>query len=322
MSPHSHVSIFSWGAQEKTLKKTVCFEGIALHSGEKITMVLHPGPSGSGIVFERTDVDNGQIPATYKYVQERPFCTIIQNKHGVEVSTIEHLMAALFALSIDNVRICLNGPEVPVLDGSSLPFYTRLEEAGAIEQSSARRILRVLKDVKVETTWGFAQLSPLPSFTLECEMTFAGRTTMPPQQRAYRWFEDAFKTEIASARTFGFFEDIEALQHAGFAKGGSLDNAVVVKDGVPLNPEGLRFSDECVRHKILDAIGDLYLAGMPILGKYTARNGGHTLNNRLLHALFADDANHRIETLQPENQNQWQPFTRSIMMGFTTSHLF
>lgn len=301
---------------QKTLKTSVTFEGITLHEGKHVRLTIMPGGINSGIVFIRDDLEtHNEIPATWKAVVHRPFCTLIQNNYGASVSTIEHLMAAFSALDIDNVRIHINGPEVPVMDGSSFPFVSAFTNAGIVEQSAPRTYCTVLKTVRVEKEWGFVELAPSHAFILDVHMTFQERNDMKEQHYTFHRGRDDFNETIAKARTYGFFEDIEALRKAGFIKGGTLDNAVVVQDGHVLNPEGLRYEDECVRHKVLDAMGDLYLMNAPLMGKYTAKNGGHEMNNQLLHALFSDPKAYRMEGLEPTNEN-WEPLTRSILSSF------
>lgn len=285
---------------QKTLAQAVTFEGVALHSGDPVVMVVEPAPKDTGIVFHRTDLgqegpDACLIPGRYDHVIPKPFCTLVANEKGHGVSTIEHVMAALAALDIYHVHIKVSGAEVPVMDGSSQAFLHGFLNAGIKTLEAPQKKLVVLKEVRVEKPWGYVALTPHAERTFEVTTTFANRPDMPPQHLEMTLTSEAFHQDIASARTFGFFEDVEALRQAGFAKGGSLENAVVMKEGKVMNPQGLRFPDECVRHKILDALGDLSLAGLPISGKYTALNGGHEMNNALLRHLFDDKDAYKIE---------------------------
>jgi UDP-3-O-[3-hydroxymyristoyl] N-acetylglucosamine deacetylase len=250
-------------------------------------MIIGPAAVNSGIRFKRTDAGGAIIPARWEYVVDTKLCTVIGNEEGVVVGTVEHLMAAFLGLGIDNALIEIDGPEVPIMDGSADAFVFLIECAGTVEQSAWRKRIKVLKRVTVADGEARAVLSPAPvmalDFALEFESAAIGR------QEKTVWLEDgAFKRELSRARTFGFLEEVEHLRRAGLARGGSLDNAVVIASDRVLNREGLRFGDEFVRHKMLDAMGDLYLAGAPIEGRFSGKRSGHALNHRLLQALFAD----------------------------------
>ncbi len=278
---------------QKTLKTAVRCSGIGLHSGQPVHMTLAPGEVNSGIVFIRGDAPSGHrvIPAAWDRVRDTNHCTVISNAHGVSVGTIEHLMAALYGCGIDNASIILDGPEVPVMDGSAEPFVFLIECAGTTTQAAARRAIRVLKQVEVSDSGrgASASLSPGAGVSFSFELDFAAQG-VAPQEGYIRLANGAFKSDLARARTFGFLAEVEHLRAHGLARGGSLDNAVVIGDGIVLNQDGLRYDDEFVRHKILDSVGDLYLAGAPILGHFHGCRSGHTLNNRLLRALFADES--------------------------------
>ena len=275
---------------QRTLKRAVKCEGIGLHSGASINLSLKPAPSGTGIVFQRTDVEVGhsRIQARWNHVVDTRLCTVIANEHGIRVGTIEHLMAALAGCGVDNVIVEVSGPEVPVMDGSSEPFVLLIECAGVIDQDQPRRIIRILKTVMVEDGDAQASLSPAPSFSLDFQVHFEG-TAVSQQSLRVGMKNGAFCKEIARARTFGFLSEVKALQAAGLGKGGSLGNVIVVDGHKILNKDGLRFEDEFVRHKILDAVGDLFLAGGAIIGKFSGNRSGHALNNALLRALFLED---------------------------------
>jgi UDP-3-O-[3-hydroxymyristoyl] N-acetylglucosamine deacetylase len=273
--------------KQRTLKTSIDCSGVALHSGDKVSMTLHPADADSGIVFKRTDIagKGAVIPATWDRVTNTRLCTTLGNEDGITIGTVEHLMAALAGCGIDNALIELNGPEVPIMDGSSQPFVFLIECAGVVEQDPPRRVIRVLKTVSVND--GEARLSPGSHLSLDFEIDF-GDDLVSKQYLSIGVVNGSFAKELARARTFGFLHDVEALRAAGLAKGGSLDNAVVVSGDGVLNEGGLRYEDEFVRHKILDAIGDLYLAGAAIIGKFQGVRSGHATNNALLRALFAD----------------------------------
>ncbi|MBI1300249.1 MAG: UDP-3-O-acyl-N-acetylglucosamine deacetylase [Alphaproteobacteria bacterium] len=277
---------------QSTVNGTIEMQGVGLHSGRMITMRLLSAAENTGIRFVRTDITHGDnvIPALWNYVVDTQLCTVIGNDNGATVGTIEHLMSALRGCSIDNVTIEIDGPEVPAMDGSAMPFVDAIEMVGAKKQAVPRRVIRVLNEVTVEEDGKKVTLRPDES------CTFAGEIEFEHGEIGYQRFETQlvngnFKHDIAEARTFGFKHEVEWMRSQGLALGGSLDNAIVLDTDKVLNPEGLRFSNEFIRHKLLDAIGDLYLAGGPILGLYDGVKAGHMMNNKVLHALFADDAN-------------------------------
>jgi UDP-3-O-[3-hydroxymyristoyl] N-acetylglucosamine deacetylase len=275
---------------QRTLKNTVNCDGVGLHSGASVRLSLSPAPTGTGIVFKRTDIemDRSIIQARWDYVVDTRLCTVIANEYGVRIGTVEHLMAALAGCGVDNVVVEVSGPEVPVMDGSSGPFVTLIESAGVIDQVEPRRVIRVLKKIMVEDGGAQASLSPASSFSLDFQVHFEG-TAVSQQSLRVGMKNGSFCKELARARTFGFLNEVKALKAAGLGKGGSLGNAIVVDGHKILNKDGLRFEDEFVRHKMLDAVGDLFLAGAMILGKFSGYRSGHTLNNALLRALFVDD---------------------------------
>lgn len=276
---------------QQTLKGAIHCTGTGLHSGARVSMTLRPAPAGSGVVFVRTDWRGAdpEVPARWDAVVDTRLCTVVGNADGATVGTVEHLMAALAGCGIDNCRIELDGPEVPIMDGSAAPFVFLIECAGTAEQDAPRLALRVLRPVVVEEAGKSAALLPsdVPAYGMEIDFASAA---VARQRGRVELLDGVFKREIARARTFGFLHEVEAMRKAGLARGGSLENAIVVSGDTVLNEGGLRFEDEFVRHKILDGIGDLYLAGAPILGRFHGVRSGHALNNRLLRALFADDA--------------------------------
>ncbi len=273
---------------QHSLKRSITCKGIGLHSGSKTTMTLRPADPGTGVVFRRTDIagSGAIIPALWGNVSDTRLNTCIANGQGVYVRTIEHLMAAFAGTGIDNVLVEINGPEVPAMDGSAAPFVFLIECAGIAEQPAPRRLLRVLEPVTVTFEDRSATLLPGDGFGLRFEIDFASRA-VARQEMALRLDDGVFQREIARARTFGFDHEVAQLRAAGLARGGSLDNAVVISDDRVMNEDGLRYADEFVRHKILDAVGDLYLAGAPIIGEFIGVRSGHALNNKLLHELFA-----------------------------------
>lgn len=273
---------------QKTLKTPIGCTGIGLHTGAKVSMNLRPAAPGRGIVFHRTDLQGEAaiIPATWRHVVDTQFCTTLGNEHGARVGTVEHLMAALYGCEIDNAIIEVDGPEVPVMDGSSAPFVFLIECAGTVDQAAVRRGIEVLREVTVVENDCRLTIAPGDSLMLDFEIDF-GANAVARQVCRMDVGPGTFRSELARARTFGFVQDIGRLQAAGLARGGSLENAVIVNGDRVLNDDGLRYEDEFVRHKMLDCVGDLYLAGAPLLGSVSASRSGHRHNNRLLHALFA-----------------------------------
>lgn len=285
----------SAGLLQRTLKSSINCRGIGLHSGEPVNMTLTPADPGTGIVFRRVDLKNGarDIPARFDMVTDTRLCTKISNDHNGSVATIEHLMAALAGCGVDNAIVELDGPEVPVMDGSSEPFVFLVECAGVVEQSVERNVVRVKRPVRVGTDEAFASLEPGHRFTMAMGIDFASRAI--GRQDIFLEISDlTFKRELSKARTFGFAHEVEAMRAAGLARGGSLENAVVIDGDTVMNKDGLRFEDEFVRHKALDCVGDLALAGGPILGHFRGRRTGHALNNQLLRALFSDSENYAL----------------------------
>ena len=258
-------------------------------------MTLIPAPVNQGVVFVRTDIANrdNRIPARWDHVTDTMLCTVIGNKDGATVATIEHIMAALQGIGIDNIIIELNGSEVPIMDGSAEPFIFLIECAGVVEQDAPKRVLEILKPVTVTHKDMTATLRPAATSRYDVEIDF-NSPVVRRQKYSATLGDQVFERDLARARTFGFLSEVEKLRQMGLAKGGSLDNAIVIDNIKILNEGGLRYQDEFARHKVLDAIGDLALAGATIKGHFYGLKTGHALNNQLLHALFADAGNYRF----------------------------
>ena len=280
---------------QATLQRRVACEGVGLHGGAVVRLALAPAPVGNGVVFRRTDL-GASIPARFDAVEDTRLCTVLAcaRDPSVRVGTTEHLMAALAASSIDNVVVEIDGPELPIMDGSAAPFLALIARAGVARQAARRRAIEVRRTVRVEDGEGYVQLSPGAGFSLAVSIDFEAAAIGRQSLSLRQLDRERFKAELADCRTFTMAGDIERLRAAGFARGGSLENAVVVDGASVLNPGGLRRRDEFVRHKMLDAVGDLALAGHPIRGQFTGHRCGHGLNNRLLRRLFDDAANWRL----------------------------
>lgn len=276
--------------RQQTVKTAIHCSGVGLHSGAKVAMTLHPGAADSGIVFRRSDLPGQpELSANWRHAVETPLCTTLRDG-TMQVATIEHLMAALSGMGIDNAVVELDGPEVPIMDGSAAPFVFLIECAGIREQTRARRAIRILKPVTVSDERRSGTLAPAShGFSVVFDIDFDS-AVIARQSWSVALSRAVFKRDIARARTFGFLHEVDSLREAGLARGGSLDNAVVISGDGILNEGGLRFEDEFVRHKVLDSIGDLYLAGAPIIGRFEGYRAGHALNLRLLAALFADES--------------------------------
>lgn len=273
---------------QRTLRSPIRCRGIGLHSGQPVSMVMSPAGPDTGITFVRVDVrGRPAIPARWDRVADTRLCTVLANDDGVTVSTVEHLMAAFAGVGIDNATIEVDGPELPIMDGSSEPFVFLLQCAGVVAQASPRRAIRMIEPVTVEAGGWSVSVGPGVGFSMEVEIDFPS-AVIANQSIELGFGSDTFGRELARARTFGFLEEVEQLRAAGLARGGSLDNVVVVSSDGVMNEDGLRFGDEFVRHKALDAFGDLYLAGAPIIGHFHGACSGHAANNRLLRALFAE----------------------------------
>lgn len=277
--------------RQTTLRNHVTVAGIGVHSGSPVTLTLHPAEAGTGIVFLRCGL-NGQpdreLHANFRSVTATEFATVLGDRDGPAVSTTEHVLAALHGLGVDNAVIEVDGPEVPIMDGSAEPFVAAIDQAGIAALPAARRYIQVLKPVRVAKGESFGELRPhLRGLRIETEIEF-DHPLIGRQRFAVELEPDQFRRELARARTFGFMRDVSKLWSAGYALGASFENTVVIAENRVLNPEGVRFPDEFVRHKAVDAIGDLALAGAPLIGAYRSVRGGHKLNHAVLTALMAD----------------------------------
>ena len=277
-------------SRQTTLNARAEISGKGVHSNSPVCLILNPAPAGNGIVFHRIHADGSRrtIPALWSNVCMTELCTVIGDMKLGAVSTIEHLMSALFALGIDNLDIEIDGPEVPILDGSAKDFVELIDRTGIVQTQTPRTYVKVLKPIRIEHGRGFSELRPAAQgFHLDVEIDFSA-PIIGRQRKVVELSPDIFRDEIQAARTFGFLRDVEHLWKAGFALGSSLENSVALDGDKILNPEGLRYRDEFVRHKMLDAIGDLSLAGAPIIGTYRSYCGGHKMNYLVLEALFRD----------------------------------
>lgn len=275
--------------KQRTLKTQIRATGVGLHSGDKVTLVLRPAPVNTGIVFCRVDLAPPvELKADPYAVGDTRMASCLE-KDGAKLGTVEHLMSALAGLGIDNLYVDVDAEEIPIMDGSAAPFVFLLRSAGIVEQNASKRFLRVKKAVEVKEGDKWARLSPYDGFRLEFSIRFNHPAVdKSGTQVAVDFADESYVHDISRARTFGFTQDVEAMRAQGLALGGSLENAIVMDEYRVLNAEGLRVPDEFVRHKVLDAIGDLYLAGAPLLAIFSAHKSGHALNNRLLRALLAD----------------------------------
>jgi UDP-3-O-[3-hydroxymyristoyl] N-acetylglucosamine deacetylase len=279
--------------RQRTIRSLIRSTGVGLHSGERVELCLRPAPAGTGIVFVRTDLDPAvtiRIGAD-RVGDTRMASTLVAHhqRHGeVRVATVEHLMSALAGLGVDNLYIDVSAPEIPILDGSASSFVYLIRSAGLIEQAAAKRFIRVLEPVEVSEGDKHARLEPYEGYRLDFSIDFGHPAIDATGQRvSFDFAESSYTRVVARARTFGFMRDVELLRGHGLAQGGSLGNAIVMDEYRVLNEEGLRIADEFAMHKVLDAIGDLYLAGAPLLARYVAHKSGHALNNRLLRELLA-----------------------------------
>lgn len=291
--------------QQTTLRSPVTLDGVGVHSGDGVRIILHPAEANHGVVFLRTGLPDGRdrlIDARHLNVTATELCTVVGDRDTGAVATIEHLMAALQGLGVDNVLVEIDGTEVPIMDGSSAPFIEAIDSVGLVSLGAPRRYLRVRRAVRVEQGRAFAELRPnARGFRLDVEIDFP-TAVIGRQRRICDLSPGTFRREISRARTFGFMRDVERLWKAGFALGASLENTVAIGEDEVINPEGLRFADEFVRHKILDAVGDLSLSGFPLLATYRSFCGGHRMNVAVLEALFSDRANYEIVEVAPRRE--------------------
>ncbi|MGF6147458.1 UDP-3-O-[3-hydroxymyristoyl] N-acetylglucosamine deacetylase [Kingella potus] len=291
---------------QRTLAKPVSATGVGLHSGERVALTLHPAAENSGIMFRRTDLAGAQGEAfrlTPYLINDTRLSSTVVTENGVRVGTIEHIMSALAAYGIDNVLIELNAPEIPIMDGSALPFIYLLQDAGVADQKAEKRFLRLLKTVEVREQDKWVRFDPYAGFKVTLTIEF----DHPVFNRSAPTFSidfagSSYIEEIARARTFGFMQEVELMRSHNLGLGGNLSNAVVIDETDVLNPEGLRYPDEFVRHKILDAVGDLYIAGHPIIGAFEGYKSGHAVNNALLRKILSDDTAYEW-TEFPDNES-------------------
>lgn len=281
---------------QHTVRSPVTINGVGLHSGKPVSMTLWPAKAGTGIRFNRSDIgDRASVEAIWHKVEISPLCTKLVGDDGISVSTIEHLMAALHALGVDNCLVAINGPEVPIMDGSAEPFIRAVNRVGLAKQSMPRKVLEILKTISVSHGGAWARIEPAKNFQIMFTIDFP-EPSIGRQAFAMALQGDNFARGIADCRTFCREADILAMRNAGLALGGTLDNAVVFNERGALNPGGLRRQGEPVRHKVLDAIGDLYLSGGQMRARYSSFKGGHALTNTLLRAIFADQDAFRLRS--------------------------
>jgi UDP-3-O-[3-hydroxymyristoyl] N-acetylglucosamine deacetylase len=277
--------------KQRTLKNSIKATGVGLHSGEKVYLTLRPAPVNTGIIFRRVDLDTPvEIPARAENVGDTTLSTTLV-KEGVKVSTVEHLLSAMAGMGIDNAYIDLSAPEVPIMDGSAGPFVFLLQSAGIVEQSAAKRFIRIKRNVVIEEGDKWVRFEPYEGFKVAFTIDFEHPVIQGRSQSAEIDFSStSFVREVSRARTFGFMNQIEELRANNLALGGSLNNAIVMDEYRILNEDGLRYEDEFVKHKILDAIGDLYLLGSSLIGAFSGHKAGHALNNKILRELLADES--------------------------------
>lgn len=276
--------------KQRTPKKVIQATGVGLHSGDKVLLTLRPAPINTGIVFRRTDLSPvAEISASYENVCDTMLCTTLQ-QDGVKVATVEHLLSAFAGLGIDNAYVDINAPEVPIMDGSAAPFVFLIQSAGIREQNAAKRFIRILKPTRIEEDDKYVQFLPHNGYKVSFKIDFEHPAfNNKPQTAAFDFSSTSYVKEVCRARTFGFLSDYEKLRENDLAKGGSLHNAIVVDDYRILNDDGLRFDDEFVKHKVLDAIGDLYLLGSGLIGAFEGYKSGHEMNNKLLRQLMIQE---------------------------------
>lgn len=309
--------------KQRTLKTKVSATGVGLHNGEKVTLTLLPAAIDTGIVFRRVDLpDTPEIQATPDAVSDTRMCSALE-RNGARVATVEHLMSALAGLGVDNIIVELDASEVPIMDGSSGPFIFLLQSAGIIEQDAPKKFIRIKKKVKVINQDKWATLEPYHGFKMDFTIDFAHPVFKDSGNNVKIDFSDnSYIAEISRARTFGFVHEVEYLRANGLARGGGLDNAIVLDEFRVLNTDGLRYEDEFAKHKVLDAIGDLYMLGHPLLGIFTAYKSGHGLNNQMIRALLADTTAWEYVTFDDVSvapvgfQEQAAHFTPNLMPHF------
>ena len=316
ISPSTSSGNYPW---QTTISEQKSFNGIGLHSGNLINVTLKPAKENTGIIFIRTDIDKKikerSIKALYSNVSDTSLCTTIENEYGIKVSTIEHLMAAFNGTGIDNIIIELNGPEVPIMDGSSLPLIEIIENCGIESLKVKRKILKILKKIEVRVDNKYCSFVPSKEQKFSVEIDFENKA-VGKQSASTSLANYNFKNFASNARTFGFMKDVEYMRSQGLGLGGSIDNCIIVDNNEIINPEGLRHENEFSRHKLLDAVGDIYTSGYRIQGSYKGLRCGHYINNLLLHELFKSNENYEIfEYLDPP----YKELNRSIESNYLAS---
>src|SRR6201994_1336910 len=304
-------------SRQTTLRSQATVSGVGVHSGLPVNLTIGPASVDAGFIFVRSGLDGGdrEVRATSDAVIATEFQTVLGDTEGPLVSTAEHVLAALSGMGVDNATIEVDGPEVPIMDGSAAPFVAAIEQAGIVTQSAARRFIQVLKPVQVAIGDSFGELRPYANgFRAEVEIDFAN-PVIGQQKFALELSPEGFRREVARARTFGCMNDVARLWSAGFALGASFENSIVFDEERLLNPEGLRFADECARHKVLDVVGDLALAGLPLLGAYRSVRGGHKLNHAVLSALLADRSAWRVVEAETARRSRTHAEAGSGMVG-------
>ena len=304
-------------SRQTTLRSQATVTGVGVHSGSSVSLTVGPASVDAGLVFVRTGLEGGdrELRASADSVTATEFATVLGDREGPLVSTVEHVLAALRGMGVDNATIEIDGPEAPIMDGRAAAFVNAIDQAGIVSQSAPRRFIQVMKPVQVAIGDSFGELRPYAAgFRAEVEINFAN-PVIGRQKYALELSPEAFRREVARARTFGFMNDVARLWNAGFALGSSFENSVVFDETRLLNTEGLRYSDECVRHKVLDAIGDLALAGLPLLGAYRSVRGGHKLNHAVLTALLADRSSWRVVEAETARRSRGHAEVGSGMVG-------
>jgi UDP-3-O-[3-hydroxymyristoyl] N-acetylglucosamine deacetylase len=304
-------------SRQTTLRAQATVTGVGVHSGLPVNLTIGPAPLDAGFIFVRTGLEGSdrEVKATAQSVIATAFATVLGDGDGPLVSTAEHVLAALRGLGVDNAIIEIDGPEVPIMDGSAAAFVAAIDQAGIVSQSGLRRFIEVLKPVQVAMGDSFGELRPYAAgFRAEVEIDFAN-PVIGRQKYAFELSPERFRREISRARTFGCMNDVARLWSSGFSRGASFENTVVFDETRLLNPEGLRYSDECARHKVLDAVGDLALAGLPLLGAYRSLRGGHKLNHAVLTALMADRSAWRVLEAETARRSRTHAEVGSGMMG-------
>jgi UDP-3-O-[3-hydroxymyristoyl] N-acetylglucosamine deacetylase len=305
-------------SRQTTLRSQATVSGVGVHSGLPVNLTIGPASVDAGLIFVRTGLPRGEreVQATAEAVISTEFATVLGDKDGPLVSTVEHVLAALRGMGVDNATIEVDGPEAPIMDGSAAAFVTAIEQAGVVSQSAPRRFIQVMKPVQVAMGDSFGELRPYAAgFRLEAEIDFSNHV-IGRQKYTLELSAEGFRREVARARTFGFMADTARLWAKGFALGASFENSVVFDEERLLNPEGLRYADECARHKVLDAVGDLTLAGLPMLAAYRSVRGGHKMNHAVLTALISDRTAWRVVEGETVRRPRPQAETgRSIVGG-------